>query len=785
LLRPTIPMKTLALKSKILALYILLCLAVLFPSMLVYLPVQADKSTNQSSPAPTTLLQLDPRLPAQTVQENNQATNNNTVFGSRFTFDIQPGKNQVYSGTEGTFHDSPASYVVGVMPQGQTGAQMFHMGTLNTQLADSYLRQESWQQGLDTSRWTGKTQPGAGLDITTDIINAFQGEPGCTALADCTSAMQADIAPVLYVGIRLQNVSTKPQKGIFIFGSNRPLAANGACTQFTTAGGESAISLAYAPNADNSHGTLFLGGDRQHWSCQRQQADRAGLTWSYNLQPGTNSIAYLLLGGWNANPQMLVNTHLPANCQSEPLYYTKFWQTKEQVIGYALDNQQQRQNLLGHAQAMERLLLDNKTLPSDQRWLIGDTLRSYKGSSWLTARGACAGGGYDASVYEGTYGFLSTVDVMHEYGYFEITRVPWFFKAEMSTVFTNATSNQYGLYFQHDQGAEVDRNGNCTDPGKGTPTIRDSCYAPPYVVSGMPMPTEENNNVALLMAYYAYVTNDVPFVQQHIQQLQEAMEHNSMVGDPNTGIATEGQDTATTFDAANDCLRNTDSQAGNLYYQGLKEAAAYIATDYLTGLLPSQQQRLLTNWQPAATKIEQAMIDEYNQRGYIPIADNTAYSNCDGRTIIQGDGLFYLQLSGLDQQMNPQLLRDLAQQYPDDVEASIFQGPKAPANVVENPPLYLLASKRAEGSMEQCADSHCLRYTWFSKVMLSSIVADLVYSKYGCSSCKRLNMDEAAYAYNSNLQNTFSDGAREYVGYWDGYFYPRGLISWFYLNKGY
>ncbi|HTK05688.1 MAG TPA: glycoside hydrolase family 52 protein [Ktedonobacteraceae bacterium] len=753
--------------------------------MFISFPIQANNNAETNTVAPATLLQIDPRIPTQTVEEDSQATNSNAVFGSRFSFNIQPGEKRVYSGTEGIFHDSPASYVVGVTPQGQTGTQMFQMGALNTQLADSYLLHESWQQGLDTSRWTGKTSPGAGLDITMDIINAFQGEPGCTDLTACSSAVQADIAPVLYVGVQLQNVSSQPQNGIFIFGSNRPLPQNGACAQFTTPGGQAATSLSYKPAADVDHGTLFLGGDQQHWSCQTQQTDRAGLTWSYSLQPGKSSIAYLLLGGWNANPQMLINTQLPIACQSEPLYYTKFWRTQEELVSYALDNESQKQNLLGRAQNMEKLLLNNSTLPADQRWLIGDTLRSYKASSWLTARSACAGGGYDASVYEGTYGFLSTIDVMHEYGYFEIMRVPWFFKAEMRTVFTNATSDQYGLYFQHDQGAEVNSDGDCTDPGKGVPTIRNSCYVPPYVTSGIPMPTEENNNVALLMAYYASVTKDVPFVQQHIQQLQAAMVHNNNVGDPLTGIAADGRDTATTFDAANDCLHNTSNDAGNLYYQGLKEASAYIATDYLISLLPGQQQTLMVNWQSAAARIEQAMINEYNQNGYIPVANSKAYSNCDGRTIMQGDGLFYLHLSGLDQQMNPQLLRDLAQQYPDDVQASTFQGPKAPENVASNPPLYLLTSKRVEGSDEQCADSHCLRYTWFSKVMLSSIVADLVYSKYGCSTCKRMDMDEAAYAYNINLRQTFSDGAREYIGYWDGYLYPRGLISWFYLDGRY
>ena len=772
---------------KRLALYSILCLAVLLPNMFVYFPALA---ANSSSPEANTnpasaLLQLDSRLPVQTMEANSQTTNVNATFGSRFDFNIQPSEAHVYSGTNGIFHDSPASYTVGVIPQGQSGAQMFHLGTLNTQLGDSYLLHERWQQGLDTTRWMGDTQSSTGLRITMDIINPFLGETGCVSLQDCANFVQADTLPILYIGIRLQNITPQSQNGTFIFGSNRQLAENEACTQFATANGKAVSGLSYAPEADASLGTLFMAGDQQHWSCQMQNSDRAGLGWSYSLQAGESSTAYMLIGGWNANQKMLVNTHLPNGCQNEPLYYTKYWQTKEEMIGYAIDNQSEQQNLLGRAQAMEQVLLNNTTLPPEQRWLIGDTLRSYKASSWLTARADCAGGGYDTAVYEGSYGFLSTIDVMHEYGYFEIMRVPWFFKAAMDTVFANATRDQYGLYFQHDQGGEVDSHGDCTAPGQGIPTFRSTCYTPPYVTSGVPMPTEENNNVVLLMGYYASVTGDIAFVQAHLPQLQAAMQHNLNVGDPTTGIAAAGHDTTTTFDAANDCLHNISQDAGNMYYQGLKEAAAYLTTDYLTSLLPNAEAESTTSWQPAATKIEQAMLNAYRQHGYLPIAGNTAFSNCDGRTIMQGDGLFYLHLIGLEQKLDPELLNDLALQYPEDLKSSMFQGPKAPTNVAGNPPLYLLASKRVEGTQQQCADSHCLRYTWFSKVMLSGIVANLVYTTHGCITCKRLNLDAAAYAYNTNFTRTFADGAREYVGYWEGYLYPRGLISWFYLDARY
>src|SRR5438105_8556826 len=149
-------------------------------------------------------------------------------------------------------------------------------------------------------------------------------------------------------------------------------------------------------------------------------------------------------------------------------------------------------------QSMENTLIENTSLNSQQRWIIADTMRSYKAASWLVGRQSCAGGGYDATVYEGNFGFLTTVDVLHEYGYFEINRVPWFFRSEMSTAFANATRDSLGIYFQHDSGGDIDSKGICTAPGKGIPTLRSTCYGPPYVKFALPMPTEENDNVVLL-----------------------------------------------------------------------------------------------------------------------------------------------------------------------------------------------------------------------------------------------------------------------------------------------
>lgn len=725
-------------------------------------------TTMQTTSSESPTLRLDSRIPVQTVKDQGQFTNVNAKFGSRLDFSINPARSSVSSGTDGIFHDNSASYVVGIAPAQQHKTYMFHMGTPDTAHGDGYLRNEQWVQGLNTTRWEGDAAD-TGMHVGVDFIDTFRGEPGCTALAQCEHAIRDDIVPVFIIGVHLQNTDTKGQTGAFVFGSNRMLPPSNACITHTTPASTPVSLLSYDPKADATGGTLFLAGDTRHWSCNTERSDRAGLSWAYNLAAGQSKTAYLILGGWNVSERLFANSMLPAGCQNERLYTVNEWSSEGDVVDFAIDNLSTHDNLLAQAQSMENYLINNNSLTGAQRWLLGNALRSYKASTWLMARPTCAGGGYDAAVYEGTFGFLSTVDVMHEYGYFEITRVPWFFKSALETVLKNAASNRFGTYFQHDQGGDVGINGQCVAVGQGTPTVRTTCYAAPTIPNGIPMPTEENDNVALLLAYYEYITHDSDLLHSSIGLIDSAMEHNLHVGDPTTGIASNGRDTTTTFDAASDCLHNYGAGAGNQYYQGLKEATGYRATVYLDSLVRGNTNA--ATWNAAATKIESAMVQAYDKHGYLPVADSTAFSNCSGRTITLGEGLLYLHLIGQDGAMNSTLLRDLARQYPEDLSADTLPS---------SPHMIAMTSTAANGA--QCSTGHCLRYEWFSKVMLSGIVADLVYTKYGCTQCAQLNMVEAAYTYNISSARTFGDGFHEDNSDWGGHFYPRGIICWAYLS---
>ncbi len=756
--------------------FIILLGIVVFPWLLVsagasanYAPVSTHKS------AVPAMLQLDNRLPVQTFSNNSGFNDLNAKFGSRFDFMISPGTDSVQSGTEGLFHDNSASYIVGIAPNGEHSTSIFHMGRLNAAQGDTYAQNQRWTLGLDTSRWEGDASDGSGMHMTVDFIDPFLGEPGCTFISACARFVQDDTIPVLLVGVSLHNTSDKALAGRFLFGSNRPMpSGTNGCAHHTTPGGKTVNILSYAASSDATGGTLFLAGNAAQWNCTTHDPDRAGLSWNYSIGAAQTRITYMLIGGWNPSQNLFVNTQLPSGCQHEVLYAAQEWASQNNVVDFAIDNLSTGDNLLGRAQAMENILISNTVLTPMERWVIADSLRSYKADTWLVGRQSCAGDGYDAAVYEGTFGFLSTVDVLHDYGYFEIRRVPWFFRSELSIALKNATHNAFGTYFQHDAGGDVDIRGACVAVGHGIPTIRSTCY--PARFGGSPMPTEEDSNVALLTAYYVSLTGDTALLRANnnatMKLIDDAMSHNQAVGDPATGIAYNFQDTVTTFDDQQDCLHNSRPGAGNLYYQGLKEASAYLATAFLDGYIAGDN--FGATWERDAAMIESAMLREYSTHGFIPLAQNNdAYNNCDGRSVALGGGLFYLHLIAQDSAMNPTLLQDLAQQYPADLRA----------DTLSSPSMIALESTRASNAA--CPSGGCPRYEWFSKTILSAIVADLVYTQYGCSSCQRLDVTGAAFQHNIDRGQNFAEGLRDNGQDWIGQYYPRALISWAFLNAEY
>jgi hypothetical protein len=106
------------------------------------------------------------------------------------------------------------------------------------------------------------------------------------------------------------------------------------------------------------------------------------------------------------------------------------------------------------------------------------------------------------------------------------------------------------------------------------------------------------------------------------------------------------------------------------------------------------------------------------------------------------------------------------------------------ANTLTNPQMISLQSTHATGP--QCPHNNvCLRYEWFSKVMLSGLVADFIYTQHGCTACHHIDVTNAAFKHNITLPENFGDGLHDDGSDWTGHYYPRGIISWAFLDAGY
>ncbi|MGZ3608529.1 MAG: hypothetical protein ACXVBU_00525, partial [Ktedonobacteraceae bacterium] len=150
--------------------------------------LSSNHSSNKSTAAIPKQLLLDSRLPTVSYNAHSATNNVNAKFGSRFDFVISPSMDAVQSGTDGIFHDNTASYIVGIAPTGEHTTSIFHMGIANAMSGDTYLFNQRWTLGLDTTRWEGDASDNSGMHVTVDFIDTFLGEPGCTLITRCAES---------------------------------------------------------------------------------------------------------------------------------------------------------------------------------------------------------------------------------------------------------------------------------------------------------------------------------------------------------------------------------------------------------------------------------------------------------------------------------------------------------------------------------------------------------------------------------------------------------------------
>jgi hypothetical protein len=155
-----------------------------------------------------------------------------------------------------------------------------------------------------------------------------------------------------------------------------------------------------------------------------------------------------------------------------------------------------------------------------------------------------------------------------------------------------------------------------------------------------------------------------------------------------------------------------------------------------------------------AETIYNTLHNAYEKYGYLPCSLDESFEGWSQHSIVLSEGLFLPGLSGIDNELLNKAAEWMGKSYSDALERSVVS--------------YGIKLSSEEPN------------TWFSKVMVSDVVAMYWFDK---------NFSSAKYAYEWNKNNyyAYNDGLDREGKTWIGFWYPRGVSSfgYFFYEKGF
>ena len=403
-----------------------------------------------------------------------------------------------------------------------------------------------------------------------------------------------------------------------------------------------------------------------------------------------------------------------------PFYYTRFWKSVEDVLDFALENQD---DLLARTAAVEARLT-SPALPAERRWFMALTYHTWLCNTWLVDSGRRNAEFY---VWEGEFGMLSTIDVAHEVevvSYF----MPWMLRLQLEEWMENNGKTEWGRRIFHDVGRDQ-VSGFCW-------------YERPQVGGLPPMPVEENSNYALLLFWYDHISGDRSTVRRNLHVMEDMLLENLKRDLNGNGIA--DRDTGTTYD-----LSDAIHTAPDNVYLGIKQMNAYLTgADLLARYGFTENVDALRG---EARKILATLKKAHADFGRLPVSLDRSARGWDQYSIALGDGLLYPSLTGFRTPEIDELIGLLKADFPEALARS-------------RKPHAVLLSDGEPG-------------TFFSKVMVMEPVATYAYSL-------PTELWPEPYRWNLNNAHAYNDGVKSPTEDWEGYKYPRGVVSLWPLLPG-
>lgn len=442
----------------------------------------------------------------------------------------------------------------------------------------------------------------------------------------------------------------------------------------------------------------------------------AGVNFMTSLKPEEETKRRLIFAGYTDEP---VIRDLRQK-KDYYFYYTKFFSNIGELLCYGYNNFSENLNRTLRAEEF----IEKAKIQDEKKWLSKLCFHSFLANSWLL---------WDKNnetryfVWEGNYGLMSTVDVAHEVellAYF----MPWTLKLQLFEWKNHIKETKYGEYLVHDIGIDQLVGFSFYESF----LTRISSFG--KLVS---MPVEENANYTLLLWWYYYLTKDESSVKELFPTARKLLFANKRRDLDGNGIA--DVDTGTTYDVS-----LALHIAPNNVYLGLKELSSYLVGAELCKIFGDENSGL--EFEEEAKKILEALKRARGRYGYLPTALDENYKGFDQASIVLGDGLFYLFLTGFEHPLLNELKPLLKESFN-----------------------YALSRSKKPHGIVLTEDEGIV---FFSKLIVIEAIARHYYGE-------EVELWEPAYRWNLDNSNAYNDGCYDLERKWSGFNYPRGVVVFY------
>lgn len=701
--------------------------------------------------------EIDADIPETQLNDATELTVLNARYGSRFSFSFAPADAAMHTGALGYDFDDLSELLIQIQ---SAKGEKYCFRTAAPPPGTQYLKNQTLRVGMTATQLTGETDDG--LQITATIVSPFTPSE---SLED-TTRLKVQIVPAYYLLIDVKNTSGKKVKATVRIGIDKlPTYKNSPFAARSWAFGSNSHQMYFRDNSSKDTKEVVAA---QSFKGQKMVREKGFTCLESQIEiPKKQTYRDTLIYALHFDGCFVRDNKYNLDTR---FYYTKFWKNTDHVLAYARQN---AQNNIRLSQKFEKILSRSNASPKE-KWLIAIAFHSDIANSLLLTDDT------DHARFllvEGRFRHMSTIDVAHETELMAVFS-PWRLKLQLEMWmdymarkevyvglsrygephYEGMSASEYGPFLYHDVG-DLPHNSKTSDYSFG-----------PH------MAIEENSNYPLLLYWYWKLTGDDEFVKSQLGMLDVLLYSMTNRDTDGNGLADKGVGWST-YDMGDVIKRSPEN-----VYLGVKQMCAYVAAAEMFENLPEKgkteamrdkegvedgtgigfQAAQLNNealrakqakkYRAEAQKIVQTLKKANQKHRYLPASLDQNFPNWDSYSIVLGEGLLLMGLSGSESELLKEIAPVLASNY-----ETAFEKCKLPHAIA-------LASK-AEGS------------SWFSKVIAQEIVASYWFGK---------DISTAHYAYEWNKNNYFAynDGVKKSGDApWIGFWYPRGVIALGYLFR--